>query len=223
MSKFGAWEAAFNKNFPQKIASKVSENLNLLGAEYEAVAYLGKQIVNGTNHAVLAEQTILNGKDTKNAVILVFNEKAGVDDVSLVAIRTIAESGGQLGGTEIDVTADIPVGALDATAKALEGFVGADVKPAAYLGKQVVNGVNYEMIAEVTGVYPGAKTRLAIITVNELYKTIKFEDLFDVATEEKSNLAGVTISEGKVQSGPLGYAFTWLKTNNVASPLGEWP
>ena len=64
---------------PQKVASGFDKVFkDFTGASYTPIAYLGSQLVNGTNHAVLAEQTIMNGKDTKNAVIMVFNEKPGV-------------------------------------------------------------------------------------------------------------------------------------------------
>ena len=58
LTKFGGWEAKFSKNFLQKIASAVGELGELVGASYEAVAYMGTQPVNGVNHAVLAQQTV---------------------------------------------------------------------------------------------------------------------------------------------------------------------
>ena len=217
LSKFGGWKAKFSKNFPQKVASAVSDDLMILGATYDPVAYLGYQQVNGTNHAVLAEQTITNGKDTKNAVMMIFNEKPSSNDISLVNVRTIAESGGDLGGLNVSVTTDIPQEAMDAFAAATEGFVGSKIVPVAYLGSQVVKGINYEMIAEITPVTLNAKTDLALITVNGLDKTIKFERVFELGDKEAT---------------ALGYAFTWLKNGKKVSaeskvalntPLGEWP
>ena len=213
MSMLGGWEAKFSKNFPQKIATAIGKLNELFGASYNAVAYLGSQPVNGINHAVLAEQTILCGKDVKNAVILVFNEKPSVMDVSLVAVRTISESGGQLGGMDINVTLDIPAEAKEAFESAINGWVGSKITPVAFIGSQVVSGVNYEMIAEVTPVAQNATTDLALITVNGLHKSIKFKRLFELGDE---------------QATALGYAFTWLtngkKTSNgFGAPLGEWP
>ena len=84
---------------PQKVASAFSEVLGeLLGAEYTPIAYLGEQLVNGTNHAVLAEQTLVNGKDTKNVVVVILNERG--DSFTLSNIERVVETGAPLGGAE---------------------------------------------------------------------------------------------------------------------------
>ncbi len=53
-------------------------------------------MVNGTNHAVLAEQTLTVGKDVKNIVVLILNEKGGV--ITLSRIEHVLEQGGEFGG-----------------------------------------------------------------------------------------------------------------------------
>lgn len=51
----GEWKVEVNVGgMPQKVATAMGE-INMLGAEYEPIAYLGSQVVNGVNHAVLAE------------------------------------------------------------------------------------------------------------------------------------------------------------------------
>ena len=64
----GTWIVKVEKNFPQPIATTISD-LNFVGAEYEPIALVATQIVNGTNYAVLAKQTIVTGKDTNNIVL----------------------------------------------------------------------------------------------------------------------------------------------------------
>lgn len=211
MNIFGGWEVKFSTSYPQKVATALGKlNETLLGAEYKPIAYLGSQAVNGINHAVLAEQTLIVGKDSKNAVVIVFNEQPGAMDLALVAIRTIVESGGALGGTTIDMTTDIPKEAMAAFEVAMVGFVGSKIEPVVYIGSQVTKGTNFIMIAEVTPVVPDATTSLAIITVNELDGSIKFESVFDAATEEPvlkySIVKGVKVPEIK-----------------LGTPLGEWP
>ena len=73
----GNWEIAIEiGRIPQKIASAIIDlEEKLVGAEYEPIAYLGSQVVNGVNHAVLAKQIITTGRDTENIVVLIFNEK----------------------------------------------------------------------------------------------------------------------------------------------------
>ena len=206
MVKFGKWEAKFSKNFPQKIASAVSGELNLVGATYEAFAYLGSQTVTGVNHAVLAEQTVLCGKDVKNAVMLIFNEKSDSMDVSLTDIRRIVEAGGELGGPQVAVSLDVPAEAQKALDEALEGWVGTSIKPVAYLGQQVTKGTDFILLAEVTPVVPDATADLAIITVNGLDKRVRFDKLFEDASDA-----------------PVALSYWIVKGQKFGAPLGEWP
>ena len=73
MSELGSWNIDVNLNgMPQKIATAFDALSDMIGACYKFIAYIGSQQTNGINHAVLAEQTILTGQDTKNIVILIF-------------------------------------------------------------------------------------------------------------------------------------------------------
>ena len=188
----GEWKVEVNVGgMPQKVATAMGE-INMLGAEYEPIAYLGSQVVNGVNHAVLAEQIVITGRDTKNIVVLKFNEKPNDMKVALVGIETVVSGGAEFGGIALDVKTDIPEDAKTAWDEAFKDFVGSDVKPFAYLGSQVVNGMNYIFAAEVTPVVPDPVSRLAVVTVNTAEKHAYFGDLL------KSK-----------QSASLGYAFTW--------------
>ena len=206
----GSWEVKVAADaMPQKVATAVGElSEQLIGAEYKPIAYLGSQVVNGTNHAVLAEQTILTGKDTKNVVILIFNEKPNEMKATLVNIERVIEQGGELGGIAVDVKTDIPTEAKEAFDKAFEGFVGSKVKPFALLGTQVVKGVDYMFAAEVTSVTAEPVTKVCLVTVNGMTGDLAFADMLDSRSDILS----------------LGYAFTWLKKGtSFGAPLGEWP
>lgn len=211
MSKFGGWNAQFSTNYPQKIASAVSAFINepRLGCEYKDIAYLGSQVVNGTKHAVLMEQTIVVGRDVKNAVIVYFYEAPGSMDVALAGIETLVESGGELGGTKVDMSVEIPNDAKVAFEAAMVGFLGSTIVPVVYIGSKVVKGVEYKMIAEVTPVIPDAKTELALITVNGLEKTMQFEKVFPEPA--KAEITYSLKNGVKVPDITLG------------TPLGEWP
>ena len=205
----GSWNVSVVVDaMPQKVATAVSAlSEQLMGAEYTPIAYLGSQVVNGTNHAVLAEQLVVAGKDTKNVVVLIFNEKGM--DCTLVAIERVLESGGEAGGIVVDATTDIPEEAQEAFDTVFEGFVGSKVEPFAYLGSQVVKGVNYIFAAEVTPTVADPVTKVAIVIVNSMTGEISFTDLLGTKTDSLQ----------------LGYAFTWLKRQNTSlgAPLGEWP
>lgn len=165
---------------PEKVATAVSKlNEQLLGAEYTPIAYLGSQVVNGTNHAVLAEQLLITGRDTKNVVLIIFNEKpsSGIEDLTLVAIERVVEGGEGMGAVEVNVKTDIPVDAKVAFASVIGDFVGSDVEPFALLATQVVNGVDYIFTAEVTSVTAAPAKKVCKVTVNELNKTVSFVDI----------------------------------------------
>lgn len=199
MATLGGWTAnVIVGGMPEAIATAIGKLAEqLIGAEYTPIAYLGSQVVNGTNHAVLAEQTILSGKDTKNIVVLVFNEKqvqGELPEVTLVNIERVLEGGAPMGGLQINASTEIPAEAQEAFDSVMKGFVGSDVKPFAYLGSQVVKGINYVFAAEVTPVYPDAETHIAIVTVNSMVDKIAFADL--LASKHQVSLG---------------------------APLGEWP
>lgn len=189
----GNWDVNVNiGGMPQKLATAFGELTgNIIGAQYTPIAYIGSQVVNGINHAILAEQLLITGKDTKNIVLMIFNEKP--DGITLVNIERIVESGAEFGGTVVDVKTDIPDEAKAIFNEALTGFVGSAVEPFALLATQVVKGVDYIFAATVKPVVPDPKSTAAIVVVNGLDKKITFIDML------QSNLNKTS----------LGYAFTW--------------
>lgn len=190
----GSWKIEVNTNgMPQKVATAMGEiNETLVGAEYTPIAYLGSQLVNGTNHAVLAEQTVLTGHDSKNIVIIVFNEKPNDMHLTIVGIDRIVESGDGMGGVAVDVKTDIPAEAKTAWDDAFTGFVGSKVEPIALVGTQVVNGINYIFVAELTAVTAESEEKVCVVTVNDRLKTVDFTDI--LANRHEAS---------------LNYAFTW--------------
>ena len=179
----GSWNVNISVgSMPEKVATAVAKiSEDFVGADYEPIAYIGSQVVNGTNHVVLAEQTILTGKDTKNVVLMIFNEKGM--DVELVAIERVVEAGAEFGGTVVDVKTAIPEDAQKAFDHALGGFVGAVVKPFVLLATQPVNGINYIFGAEIDVVAQEPTKKFAIVTVNDLEKKASFADVLKCGVE----------------------------------------
>ena len=194
----GSWEVNVSVgSMPQKVATACSKLNDLVGAEYTPIAYLGSQLVNGTNHAVLMEQLLITGKDTKNIVLVIFNEKPGsLDDLTLVSIERLIEGGSGMGGVTVDVKVkeEMDKEALEAFHSALGNFVGKTVVPFAQLASQVVKGINYVFAYEGAPVTLDAKKEVGLVTVNSLTGTVRFVNILDSAL----NVA-------------------------LGSPLGEWP
>ena len=206
--KVGSWEVNVSTSgMPQSIATAFAGLNEMVGAEYKFIAYLGSQIVNGTNHAVLAEQTLVTGKDTKNVVVVFFRETK--DGVTVSGIERVVESGGALGGVAVDVKTDIPDDANAAFASAFEGFLGCKVSLIALLATQVTKGTDYVFVAETEPVVENPEKSVELVIVNALTKSVAFVDLLTSKHDTMS----------------LGYAFTWLKQRNTSmgAPLGEWP
>ena len=215
MSKFGGWNVnvPVRDKLPQKIATAMSEFTlePRFGAEYKFKSYLATQQVNGTNHALLMEQTIFSGKDTVNAVVVVFNEKPGVEDVAVSDIRRIIEAGGQFGGNIVAISNEIPQEAKDAFNTAMNGFTGSKINPFMYLSSKVTKGTEYKLLAEVTPVVTNPKTDLAIVTVNSMEHSIFFERVFERSSAEES-LLGYWIVKGVKQ-----------RAVRLGTTLTEWP
>ena len=68
-------------SMPQRAASAWAKVDELIGAEYKPLLYCGRQLVRGTNHLFIAEQTIMSIGQEKRIVAIVVNEFNGVFDI----------------------------------------------------------------------------------------------------------------------------------------------
>lgn len=178
--KCGEWEINVSLDaVPEKIATAMGElNEHLIGAKYKLIAYLGSQVVNGINYAVLAEQTLSDIAGTKNIVLIIFNVAPGSLKATLVYIEPVLNSfATAFGGIKINDDFKITDEAQKAFDSAMEHFVGSKVEPFAFLATQVTKGVNYFFAAKVTPVYPDAKPSVDLLMVNPMCGTIKFDKI----------------------------------------------
>ena len=165
---FGKWEVNVSfDSMPQPVATAVADlNDKIIGARYNAIAYLGSQVVNGTNYAVLAEQTLATGDGGKNIVTIVFNQKPDDVNATLVGIDRVLTGGAEIGGIHIDVQTEIPTEVQKIWYDCLEGYVGYKFTPIAFLGTQVVNGADHYFVVEATPVVEHPETDVVIAVVN---------------------------------------------------------
>ena len=67
----GAWEPAADPAITEEVQALVDQGLEgLLGVNYVPVAYLGSQLVAGTNHAILCQATVVYPDAVPSFVIL---------------------------------------------------------------------------------------------------------------------------------------------------------
>lgn len=187
---FGGYEivnAAADK-LPQEVASAVSViNGGTLGATYQPIVYVGKQTVNGVNHLLICEEIRTTKGKGKMIVGLVINVPPGEGSIrgeGAKAVNIIEEA---------DLSPEVQA-AFDTAEKQL---VGVGYKPIAYVGSQVVRGVNHYFICEARGIYPGAEPYAALVAVNVF--------------EGNASIVGILPVKGKTQEGNtlFGYSFTW--------------
>ena len=149
----------------------------LLGVDYVPLAYLGSQVVAGTNHVFLVKGTVVvpNAPVSYALVYLYQDLQGGVTLMNVADLGIVPQEDGALALTEEglmggwsyaeapEVTEEIQT-RLD---KALEGLVGASYVPVANLGEQVVAGLNRCLLCQVTPVVPDAQPHYALVYVYE--------------------------------------------------------
>ena len=175
----GGWDIDVKtKDWPKDVDKTIDLLNNQLGARYKPIAYLGEQLVHGHNYAILAEQTLITLPPSVSIVLIIFNVNEK-DEIHIVSIEKILESYGPalLGGELINPTTEIPEVIMNEFNSVMEHFVGSDVKPFAYLGDQIVSGIDRFLAAEVTAVVPDAKPKISLVVINAKEKSIQFKDI----------------------------------------------
>lgn len=92
MALLGGWNLDEVKgcNLPQKVQTDFTAvTSELVGADYEPIAYLGSQQVNGTNYRILALQRAVAIDAEKKIVKMIINE-ATDGSVRLVSVSGVA-------------------------------------------------------------------------------------------------------------------------------------
>ena len=176
----GTWNVDIKlSQMPQKIATAFDKLNDMFGTHYEYIAYLGTQVVNGVNHAVLAKQEILTGKDTDNIVLVIFNEKPeDMNDPVIVNIERIIEGSDGFGGNKIiGVAWNIPEEAWAVWDNAFRSFVGINISPEALLATKVTTGTNYMFLAEITSMDNEYDKKAVVVTINDLVNSVEIEDI----------------------------------------------
>ena len=164
------------------------------GVGFTPVAYLGSQVVAGTNYAFLCKSTVVTADPITNLkVVTVYNDLEGNATIKDVIDVNVAD---YTQGDGVTFNVDDAVGAytfenavgcgLDADVqakfdKAFEGMTGVGYTPLALLGTQVVAGINYAVLCQARSVgMTSAKAALAVVVI--------YADLQDGA--EITNITG---------------------------------
>lgn len=141
---------------------------DLIGADYELIACLGRQVVAGTNYALLCSgRAVAPDAAPFFSVAYIYADLQG--GAKLLGFRGLTPNGefvqdplAPMGGWQ--VPADEADG-LAAFEKAMEGLTGVNYVPIRVIGEQVVSGMNYCVLTQSTVVYPGAAPTYSLVFV----------------------------------------------------------
>ena len=174
----GGWTPAADFEVTEERKAVFDKGMEmLLGVDYDPLAYLGSQLVAGTNHVFLVKGTAVTPtRPVSYALVYLYQDLQGnvklmnVADLGIVPNENGAVTPpeeGPMGGwyyADDPTVTDEMKARLD---KALEGLVGAAYVPAANLGEQVVAGLNRCLLCQVTPVVPDARPHYALVYVYE--------------------------------------------------------
>ena len=174
----GGWTPAADYTVTEERQAVFDKGLEtLVGVDYVPVAYLGSQVVAGTNHVFLVKATVVYpGAQPSYALIYLYQDLQGnVTLMNIADLPIVPQEDGTVTVPEAELMggwyyADAPEITEDIQArldKALEGLVGAAYVPVANLGEQVVAGLNRCLLCQVTPVVPDAQPHYALVYVYE--------------------------------------------------------
>ena len=189
----GGYTDAASPVIPDEVKAafeKATETLT--GVGYVPVAYLGSQVVAGTNHLLLCKATPATEESTATYALVTLYEDANggaqLTDIQNCAAEAPAETEeGVTGAYEEPETPEVTAEAKAALTKACEGLTGASYEAKALLGTQVVAGTNYQLLCKITPVTPDATASYAVVTVWE--KTDGTAEITDTAEFTKEEAA----------------------------------
>ena len=170
-------------SLPQDLATALGVvNSGILGATYQPVWYVGKQVVNGMNHFLLAEQVRMTKDQDKRIVGIIINIPAGdFTGEKAKLVRIVEEE-------------KLPAEVQDAYDATIGMLLGVNYKPLMYIGKQVVNGINHFILCSAIGVYPGAEPYAVMVSIN---------------VPPNNGKPVINKIEGIDSMNAVGYAFPW--------------
>lgn len=175
LGQLGGWDGNIeNIDIEKNAAAKAAleqATAELTGMTFEGIYLLGKQIVSGTNYCFLCKGTA-TVPDAIPGYYLVYVYEDLNNDASVLKIDPLLEEpeAGLCGGWAVntgDVAFDKNAEVKEAYEKALRSMVmtGGEMEPVAYLGSQVVAGMNYLLLCRVKAVVEDPSTELVLVTV----------------------------------------------------------
>lgn len=170
----GGWQVSESPEITSELRAVFDKALDgFVGVGYEPIAYLGSQIVAGTNHAFFCKaQVVYPNAQPYFAIVFIYEDlegNAGIKDIaSMTAYGELDENAGSAeqlaGGWSV---AEAQEDGMAAFEKASEYLTGASYAPIRVLSSQVVAGMNYCILCQAQVVVPGAEPYYTLAFVYE--------------------------------------------------------
>ena len=142
----------------------------LTGMSYEPVAYLETQLVAGRNYLVLCKgtATVPNAKPYYS-LLKIYERLDGVAEITSMTDSVIPAVVTEDidGGWTVPDTPEVTAEAKKALENASKTLTGAEYRPVALLGTQVVSGTNYVIFCEMKATVPNGASDYAFVYVYE--------------------------------------------------------
>ncbi|MCR5600228.1 MAG: hypothetical protein K6G33_05755 [Ruminococcus sp.] len=167
----GGWEVVKGDTsievHPDALAALEKAVTGLMGAKYEPTDLVATQIVSGNNYCILCRITPVT-LDPKPKFAFVYVYEDTEKNASVTGIDEIigAPMPGGFIANEGDTKLDKNPKVKEAFDAAIKDSLGVQFDSVAYLGSQVVAGINYLVLCKTTVVYPGAEPKLTFVTIN---------------------------------------------------------
>ena len=148
----GGWDCSVDPAVTPELQAVFADAMNgLTGVDYTPEAYLGSQVVAGTNHCFLCRsQTVYPNASPYYTLVYVYEDLNGEADLTGIVNLTDAPSDNtSSGGWSAPESSEITEELQAVMDKASEGYDGATLTPIALLEQQVVAGWNYRFLCRI--------------------------------------------------------------------------
>ena len=165
----GGWSRAESPVIVEELKELIEKAAaKKMGMKYIPVAFLGRQIVAGTNYTVLCRiaPVVPNAVETYAVVYIYANLQGDAEITEVQELDVETQINDLPGGWSQAETPEITEDLQETFDAALAGLLGVNHTPIALLSTQVVRGTNYCFLCESTVVHPGAETPYTLVYIH---------------------------------------------------------
>lgn len=170
----GGWQASESPEITSELRAVFDKALDgFVGVGYEPIAYLGRQIVAGTNHAFFCRaQVIYPNSLPYFAIVFIYEDLDGKAEITDIASMTVYGDLDENASTAVQLPggwsfAEPQEDGMAAFEKASEYLTGTSYTPIRVLSSQVVAGMNYCILCQAQVMVPEAKPYYTLAFVYE--------------------------------------------------------